>query len=333
MTRVRTLILVLGFVLAPFLLAKPAAAITLIPPSLEYGVKPGEKLQAKVKLFNETAQPITAYASTDNFTAADDSGTAKFLNTPTEDLASWISIAKDPIIIQPGERAEVPFDVNVPTNADPGGHYGVIFFGDQPNAPAGGSAVAVTSKIAMLLILRVEGAINESALVSEFKAGPTKSFTRLPVEFDLRIANNGNVHVRPHGNVTVRNSIGGTSVVLSLNDSRGAVLPKSDRLFKTLWQKDADSVAKDNFFKEISNQWHNFAFGPYTAEAVMIYGLADDKTLQATLKFWIFPWQLLLTLLVGAILIIFLLVFFIRWYNRWIVAKAQGKGGGQIKKP
>ncbi len=323
--KLRTIILGAVFALVGSLVALQSAhAITLIPPSLEFGVKPGESLESKIKLFNETGQTLTVYASTDNFTAGDDEGTPKFLNTPGEDLASWMTISTDAITLDPGERADVPFTVNVPTNADPGGHYAAVFFSDQP--VESGGAVAVGSKVGALLILRVDGVVREAGELSDFTTVTGQQvFSRLPIDFLIRFANQGNVHVRPTGTITVRNIIGGTSVELPVNTSQGAVLPASDRKFEVAWEKESNLREQGNFFQEIGREWNNFGIGAYTADVQLTYGLSSDKSANATIRFWIFPWRLLLAVVVVIVLVIFLLVWFFRWYNQMIVSRAQQK--------
>lgn len=312
------------FVLA--VLARPTYAITLIPPSLELGANPGETLSTKMKLFNEAATDVTLYPSTDNFTAADEAGTPKFLNTPAEDLASWITVPAGPIILKPGERTEVPIDIHVPNNADPGGHYAAIFFSDQPITGPTGTGVSVTNKVGTLVITRIEGTIREAGRLAQFSTDGGKSmYTRTPVTFSIRFENQGNVHLRPTGSITVRNMLGGTTVVLPINPTQGAVLPSSIRKFQTAWDRTSSSSAKSNFFSEIGAEWKNFALGPYTAEVSLTYGQTNDKSAVGSVRFWVFPWHVLLVVLVLVVLIVTLLILLIGRYNRWILRHAQKK--------
>lgn len=320
----RQRLIILAAAIFFFTAVQSARAITLIPPSLEFGVKPGETLSTKVKLFNESPTDTVLYTSTDNFIAGDDQGTAKFTNTPSEDLASWIKASPDPIALRTGERADVDFQISVPANADPGGHYGAIFFGTAPEVPAGTSGVAVGNKVAALVILRVEGSIRESGALTSFATeGKSTTFSSPPVQFTLRFTNDGNVHLRPAGTIAIRNMLGGTTTTLQVNPSQGAVLPKTERKYSATWEKNMDGKAPEGFFETVRHEWNNFAFGPYTAEVALTYGLANDKTVSGSLRFWIFPWQLLLIALVIIVLLVLLIIFLVKRYNRWIIAKAK----------
>ncbi|MBI5405395.1 MAG: hypothetical protein HY976_04185 [Candidatus Kerfeldbacteria bacterium] len=303
-------------------LAQSAQAITLIPPSLEFNVKPGDPpIQTKVKLFNETAEPVQMYAATALFTAKDESGVPAFItDQPVEGLASWIKIAAGPFPLQPGERVEIPVEITVPANADPGGHFAGILF--SPQAPADDAQVAITSKVGTLILVRVAGEVRESATVASFgtETGKTQ-YNRLPIELAARIQNSGNVHIRPNGNITIRNMLGGTTVVLPVNSVQGAVLPASVRKFTAVWEKTA-LTGKSNFFSEFGREWKNFALGPYTATLSLTYGQNNDKTLNSSYQFFVFPWRVLLLSVIIIILAIWLIMFSVKRYNRWVIAKA-----------
>lgn len=319
---------VLGAVVLGMLIAiQPAHALTLVPPSLEFSGTPGQTIATKVKLFNETNEVITQYSSTANFQAKDETGTPAFdPESEVVDLASWIALEKGPFTLQPGERLEIPVSINIPADAEPGGHYAGVFFSMQPaGAPNEAGQVGITTKLGTLVLVRVEGVIREAGKVVTFESGDAKTFyTRPPVDFVLRIQNEGNVHFRPTGTITIRNGIGGTTTTLTMNSQQGAVLPGSIRRFDNTWEKHLNDAERGNFFEEIAGEWRNFAFGPYTATAAISYGQADDKHFNATFSFWVFPWRIMLVSILVLALLIWLIIISVRNYNRWIVNKAKG---------
>lgn len=308
------------------LVAPQARAVTLIPPSLEFSdVQPGTAIPSKLKLFNETATTITLYSQTANFTALDETGTPNIdLNSTKEGLASWITIEPGPFTLEPGQRVEVPFTITLPADAPPGGHYASVLFSPQQPGTAGQGQVAITQKIGTLVLVRVAGTINESGSIAQFIAdnGSTK-FSRLPVDFLVRFQNSGNVHLRPTGNLTIRNVLGGTTIVIPINSELGATLPQSVRKYDAIWEKSVDASTHGNFFQEVGREWRNFAFGPYTASVALTFGQANDKTATATLQFWVFPWRVLLVSLLVIAAIVAIIILIVRQYNRWIIAKAK----------
>lgn len=322
---------VLGVLLAGAIFGIPRAhAVTLIPPSFEFSVQPGETIETKVKLFNETAEAITQYPSTANFSAKDETGTPSFASEADRiDLASWIQVDAGPYTLQPGERIEIPTKINVPLDAEPGGHYAGIFFSSaSPEATAGGQ-IAISAKLGSLVLVRVAGVIREAGSIEEFSLSSEEGLlTSLPVDLTIRVQNDGNVHFRPTGNVTIRNILGGTSAVLPINQAQGAVLPSSIRKFDASWERQPVESEKLSFFQGFANEWKNFGLGAYTANVDLTYG-QGGKTLNATIQFWVLPWRVLLVTIIGLALLVFLIIFLIRRYNRWILARAQQ----QNKKP
>ncbi len=318
---VRFLLVMAGLVVG-VALTHPAAALQLSPPSLEYQSPPGQVLTGEVKLYNETSAPLTLTTSTVLFGPKDESGQpAFFFDQPVTDLAAWIKIEAGPITLDRGARQTVPFTITIPAQAEPGGHYASIFFG---TAPPAGSQVSIQSKLGALVILRVAGQVKESAsLVGiELDGGRTK-FNRLPTSFIVRVRNSGNVHLRPAGEIVITNMFGSAAARLPVNDLKGAILPNSIRRFETTWaKKSTDTAQEKNFFSEVGAEWRNFSVGTYTADVNLTYG-QPTQTLSGQIKFTVFPWRLLLVLLLGLILLAMVLGWSIRRYNALIIRRAQ----------
>lgn len=306
-------------------LGTPAKALTIVPPSLEYSVKPGDSIQAKIKLFNEGQTATTVFASIANFTAKGEQGEPdfQFQDTPTG-TASWIDAPAGALTIQPNDRIEIPVTINVPKNAEPGGHYASVFFGTDPSLKAKeGGQVTVRSLIGTLVILRVDGEVRESASVASFGvAGGKKNLSSLPVNFDLRIKNTGNVHIRPQGTILIKNLFGGETTTLNLNDANGAVLPNSIRDFSVTWKKDLVTQKKASFFSKLGIEWKNFALGPYTATATVTYG-QTKQNLVTSATVTIIPWELLIVTLLLLVIVVTVLVLGMKAYNNAIIRKAQ----------
>lgn len=316
---------------ASFFVVQKAHAITLVPPSLEYTLKPGETTDGFLKIINEETAARTLYVSSANFTAKDETGVPNFLfNEPSADLASWIQVNLESVDVEPQHTLQIPFRIAVPSTAEPGGYYAGIFFGTQPPTPEGGQ-VAVGAKIGTLIIVRVEGDILESATVKEFALDAAKSHTnRLPAVLDVRVENKGNVHVRPTGAVTIKNMFGRVVKEFTFNDAQGAVLPNSTRRFDVEWSKKATSTEESKqekasgLLQELKAEWKNFALGKYTSTLAATYG-QQKQSLAATATFTIIPWRVLTVGAIVLILIILLLIFGIKKYNAMIIRRAQQK--------
>lgn len=309
-----------------------ANALTLVPPSLEFSTQPGKTIDTLIKLYNEGSDPISVYMSTALFTAKDETGTPDFtFNAQPSDIATWIKAPAGPLGIQAGERIEVPVTIEIPATAEPGGHFAGLFFETRPpdNAPG---QVKVRQKIGTLVILRIDGDIQESATVEKFAVDNIGALHRLPVAFVTKVHNTGNVHVRPTGTIQIKNMFGKVVSTLAINESEGAVLPNSTRRFDAMWHTQTVDETRGSFTAELGREWHNFAFGKYTATFAGTYG-ATKQTLAATTTFTVWPWELLLVFGVGLIVVVVLLILFIKWYNGMIIRRAQAGMMQQNRKP
>src|SRR5690606_8074877 len=100
------------------------------------------------------------------------------------------------------------------------------------SAPTPGSA-AVTTRVGTLVLLRVSGNVSEQASISTFEA-PAYS-QQGPVNFSLRIQNEGNVHIRPKGTIIITDMFGRKVEEIPLDGAN--VLPGSVRKTDSTWEK------------------------------------------------------------------------------------------------
>jgi hypothetical protein len=158
-------------------------------------------------------------------------------------------------------------------------------------------------------------------------------FTQLPITFFYRFQNSGSDRIKPVGDIVVKNMFGRNAKILAANLGEGSVLPKSIRRFETTWtssgfagmkQDPAEQVAQTprGFWPTVVYQAKHFAFGLYTAELNLRYGV-NNTSATAAYKFFVFPWQLVLVVLVSLAIVLLVLWVFIRNYNRAIISRAQ----------
>ncbi|MFA5030802.1 MAG: hypothetical protein WC495_04390 [Patescibacteria group bacterium] len=326
----RSIFSILGaFIIASFVMfgwGHVASALTVTPPLSELQLVPGETTKTKIKLYNETQNPVTLYAEAVNFSAAGETGNPTYDFTAEKiGLSTWINVTPDPIHIEAGNSAEVPVTINTPADAEPGGHYAVVFFSENP--PADGSQVSIGTKVGTLYLAEVAGDITESGQIVEFLTGAS-TYSRLPVDFIVRFKNTGSVHLRPTGEITVKNIFGKISDTTHVNVTKSATLPDQIRKYEAEWTKnvidESTATGMRAFWQEYKNEMHNFAFGRYSATAVMTAQATIAVQDTATTQFWVIPWHILLV--DGFVLIIFvlLLILIIKKYNSWIISKAGG---------
>jgi hypothetical protein len=315
-------IMALSFCLSPSI----SHALTLTPTRFEIAGNPGDTLTGEITLINETSASETFYPSYSNFEAQGESGTPTFVE-PKDDLGTWIKADVASVSLAPSQQKIVSFKINIPKDAEPGGHFAVIFWG---TSPAGQGQVSIGAKTGVLVLLSVNGDVKEQAGLLNFNTINNKFWYKtLPVSFEYRFKNDGGDRIKPEGIITIRDTLFLPAEVLNANPVEGNVLPNSTRKIKVDWvkyERPSDYVAPTSFFKrfwgDVSYEWKNFAVGLYSANFNVSYGL-QGQHVKKTSFFFVFPWELIIVMIV-----VFVVLFWggkklIKRYNKFIIEKAR----------
>lgn len=309
-----------------FLFASEVSALTLSPIRFEISGNPGETIRQEITLINETNKTETYSVSYSNFEAQGESGEPSFV-VPKDGLGTWIKTEVASVVIPPKQQKIIPFTVSIPKDAEPGGHFAVIFWG----TPAGtSSSVSIGAKTGILVLLSVKGDVKKDAGLLNFNTvGKKFWYNTLPVSFEYRFKNDGGDRIKPEGKVTIRNTIFFPTEYLDANPVSGNILPSSTRKLKVDWlnyERPEGYVVPtgffDKFWSDVGYQWKNFAVGLYSARLNVAYGDADERA-KATVFFFVFPWQLVLVMIVVGFVGIWGGRKGLKRYNKYIIKKAQ----------
>jgi len=206
-------------------------------------------------------------------------------------LSSWITMDKAKIALAPEQVVEFKYSIKVPEGAEAGGHYGAVFFANEPESMATGSGVSVGSMIGTLLLVKVPGDITEVGSLKSFVSDKLIYFKNL-VNFTAQIKNTGNIHIKPVGNITITNMFGTEVGKLKFNEQGGNVLPDSTR--------------------QLTNKWEpsGIVLGRYSADIALTYGAASN-TISGTTSFWVFPIWFIITVSIVVLLILVLIIWLV----------------------
>ncbi|HVN26511.1 MAG TPA: hypothetical protein VMT99_02555 [Candidatus Paceibacterota bacterium] len=296
-----------------------ATSLTITPPFFTLNVSPGDSWSSSIRVVNTNTSSLTVRAVTAGFAPSDDQGHGTFvplanIANDTDQLANWITVREPSVTVPPGTAADVPFSVTVPKDASPGGHYAAILIGTPPAAKSGnGSFVGVSSYISALIFVSVSGDVKESGAIQEFSSD--RSWYADPdVNFTIRFANDGNVHLRPAGQIEVYTMLGHEAGRVSINQGRdlGYVLPSSTRRFGAEWQ----------------GPMTLWGIGEYTAVVTLAYGSDQSKTVSQTITFWVLPWKKVVEDVGGFLAVIVCFVIFVRRYIKRTLMREMGQWGG-----
>jgi len=279
------------------------------PVIVELNGEPGKSYTLDVNVMNVTGTDLTYGAEFLDFRAKDETGSPEIVadgDLPAgASVRSWLNTI-DSFSLGSHQKQALKVRVDVPKNAEPGGHYGVIAFTGR--VPGGNDEqVSVRVKTGILVLIRVAGDIKESLSVESFTAsskhGTPWFIENAPIDFTVRLKNTGNVHVKPNGTIEVRNMFGGLVGNANLNEAGGNVLPDSIRRFE-------QSINKD------------WMIGRYTASLTAGYG-TDGQALTNEIDFWVIPYKPLLALLALLVTLIIIVRRILGAYKRRIINQAE----------
>lgn len=296
-----------------------AQALTVSPARIELSGDPGTVVTDEFLLINEQDSEQTYYTSAENFEARGESGTPSFTTGDTG-LASWVEV-QEKVTLKKGERAKIPFSISIPKDADAGGQFAAIFLSTVPPSTKAGE-VSVGVKVGTLLLVRVNGDVKEGGGVLSFGLKDGKHFlVDKPIDFTYRFNNAGNDRINPTGEIVIRNMIGMQTATINANPTSGNILPSSTRRFDVAWGDETRIDPQASFFEHVAYEWRNFAFGVYRATMSLSFGSSGVS--KSSALFFVFPWHLLIVIVILILAVLKLLQVLIKKYNRWIIKQAQ----------
>ncbi len=284
------LLLTLGFPVVKQVLAQEEAAIstktmTLVPPTVEENVDPGTYKEGLMKVINDADEPVTFSVTTQDFIVVDTNGTPNILPPNTLNnkysASSWIGVSPGYFTIQPHQKQELNYYLQVPQDAKPGGHYAAVIFEPIDKTAPKGSGASTVTKVGTLFYVGVKGDIKENAKVTAFT---TNGFSEYgPIKILTQIKNMGDLHIKPIGNITITDMLGRKMATLPLDEHN--IFPET---------------ARD--FENIFNQ--KLLFGPFKATFLASYGKENNLPLMATLTFWVLPWKIMLVVILVIVAVV-----------------------------
>jgi hypothetical protein len=286
-------------------------ALEIAPPVIYLTVNPGQQVKTQIFLRDISSGELIVTGEANDFTASGEDGTPKLiLNSDAGDnpytMKTWI-VAPAELRLVPREVKTMQITINVPKDASPGGHYGLIRFTATPPALKS-SGVSLSTSLGALMLVTVNGAVSEKLSVSDFSVnykGKTASvFQSGPLNFAERIKNEGNIHEQPTGQVIIKDMFGRKVATLNINLPPRNILPASTRKFEQPLDKSV-----------IGNKR---LFGRYTASLTVNYGKNKQST-TSSLAFWVIPYRLIAIVILALIAGFFVLRYAIRRYNKYIL--------------
>lgn len=283
----------------------------LISPAIsELEADRGGIYQLNIKVENNTPdQTLQMNTSLNTFVASDTEGVPIIQPISSDsDLANWVDIKQPEFKLKPGEKFESLFDVNVPSEAEPGSYFLAVTYSDGGVPTEQDKNLLVMEKrVAALVFINVKGQVQKEVEFSRFDTNKTiydPFFDDFKLDYKILI--DGNSYLKPSGNIFLESENGEDSVGFNLNPDQKIILPDSARSFdlggKSAWQFPLlNEKASSNRQIELPKQ----LFGKKIVRGTVLYSKGDGQiSRQETRKeVFFFPWKLSL-LVISVIMLI-----------------------------
>lgn len=271
----------------------PTRSIVISPPTIEHTLNPGERGEGVLKVTNNGNTDLTFSANIHDFIVEDKNGTPTILTTDklSEKYsgASWIAVTPNTFTVSASSTKELNYYLQVPADAAPGGRYAAAIYEPVDIIQVEGTGAGVNTQLGSLFYITVAGPVTESAEIADFNVPAFSEYP--PVTVNTEIKNNSDIHVKPTGNIVIKNMFG--QEIDRQDFAGGNIFPETSLLYA------------NQFFSD-----SNFKIGRYTAELNAVYGQNNNLPLTATVSFIIFPWKIALavTLMIAIAVVIFFLL-------------------------
>jgi hypothetical protein len=331
------------------IIAEREIRLFVSPEIFELEVERGQTLEDKMIIFNKSELPVPIEIMVTNFGAQEESGTMTFFEEPIKRVGEeddisynprkWIKIENPNFILDPYEREEIKFKIEIPEDAEPGGHYAVALF--EPKLPSfyfEKGAIKAIPKIGVLFLfsVKVEGlertaeppTIAEFSIPEKFHLEKLEDFfvktvraaegltivekSHLP--FVLSIKNNDIYHIKPEGKLEIfRIPLTNTNYKLTDTKKVGeieikeiTILPGKTRKFPIEIKPDLPRILEKYLPSKIKNFIsENLLFGKYQA---YLFLATESGKIEKDIEFWAFPWKIALFTVLIACLFLALLI-------------------------
>ncbi len=327
------IVLFLPFVVLPVAAQESNFDVTVSPVFFDLTAKPGSSVSGRVRLRNNTASPLPIKIEIKKL-GGDENGELTIQNAP-DDTNSWFEVKTPTIIAPSAEWTTVPFTITVPDTAAYGYYWALSFTQDASTGKTvTGAKVNASIVVPVLLNVSKDGAKTDGK-ITEFTTN-VGWYEYLPVDFKTVFSNTGNVHIRPRGNIFIKDSLGRSVATLDINPNQGAILPNTKKAFSTLWN---DSFAwyenktingkpvldkngkPERELKIRFDKILDLRIGKYTATSlVVISDGTRDIALEKSVSFFVFPWKIV----IGAVVFIIFAMLGLISTTRSLIKRVRG---------
>ncbi len=268
-----------------------ATGLTIQPIKISQTLKPGDQSEGDILLTNASAKDVQVDISIQDFVPTAGTATFQFIGRApgVTTVMDWVSInSPHTFLFKQGASEKIHYSIKTPKDAEPGSHFGVVFF-KATNLSDINTSIQVGTQVGVLVFVTIPGKFEQKGKITDLTA---PAFVQHgPVNFSMSFENTGTVYFEPKGTIEIK-SMFGTKI--------GAVPIEGYAVLPT-------GLKKMNFPWNVSG----LLVGKYTATA-SIYDVDGNMISSVTTSFWAFPvWYL-----VGFVIVLLVLYFVFRFLRK-----------------
>ncbi|HOT02891.1 MAG TPA: hypothetical protein PK069_01775 [Methanolinea sp.] len=195
-THVHICLIALALLIVATLLASPAIALKVEGARIALDVEPGKTYTAPIGISIKAEEPGETFAiDVMGFGQAPNDGSYLALDAAADtspySARQFITIDKQTVTLQPGERADATATISIPSGSRDGGRYAIILV--HPAVSASGAPAAFSTAVAIPVFLTMKtGTVKETGEISAIE--PPISESGKPFTVFTTFRNTGNYH-------------------------------------------------------------------------------------------------------------------------------------------
>jgi len=207
--------------------AGKSQVITVTPSSTDVSIDPGGGVSKSIDIINGGESAFAIALSTSPYHVTGEEYDPQFTQLPgTVDASEWVHLSTKSTTVAGNNTLTVPYTIDVPKNAAPGGYYAVLFAETRTDNTQTG--VVSHNKVGNILYITVNGAVKSGGNLTGYKL-PLLHFVG-PIPIGTKVSNSGGTHFITNITYTVTDFKGNTVFKATFDRY---ILPQTEREIKS----------------------------------------------------------------------------------------------------